>query len=91
MNNHLSYVARLNSISQTAGHGEVAHETADGGDEGGEGDEEVGGRDEGVRGRAEVCRPTAGKAATGQSDLRRAAKAQQATLSGTQQHRQHIM
>ena len=37
--------------------------------------------DEGVRGRAEVCRPTAGKAATGQSDLRCAAKAQQATLT----------
>ena len=34
-----------------------------------------------VRGRAEVCRPTAGKAATGQSDLRRAAKAQQAKLT----------
>ena len=45
LNNHLSYVARLNSISQTAGHGEVAHETAEVRDEGGGGgDEEVGGR-----------------------------------------------
>ena len=47
--NHLSYVACLDSVGQAAGHGEVAHETADGRDEGGggRGDEGGGRGDEG--------------------------------------------